>query len=64
MRRLYRDKDVMKGAVQRVARYLGGQLHFQGRSKPEVEYRIRRAKQTFAVLGSFWSEVTNERWRG
>eukprot|EP00959_Pyramimonas_sp_CCMP1952_P294617 6162276-Pyramimonas_sp.AAC.1 len=53
----------MLGNVKRDAKYLRGPIHFQGSSKPEVELRARRARQAFAVLGSFWSENTNAKWR-
>eukprot|EP00959_Pyramimonas_sp_CCMP1952_P418326 8763572-Pyramimonas_sp.AAC.1 len=63
MRRLYRDAGALQGQVRREAPYLGGRLHFLGSAKPEIGYRMKRAKQAVAALGSFWTEVTNERWR-
>eukprot|EP00959_Pyramimonas_sp_CCMP1952_P090580 1896317-Pyramimonas_sp.AAC.1 len=53
----------MLGKVKRDAKYLGGRLRFQGSSKPEVELRVRRARQAFAVLGSVWSDSRNVKWR-
>eukprot|EP00959_Pyramimonas_sp_CCMP1952_P097191 2031321-Pyramimonas_sp.AAC.1 len=53
MRKPHRDKNLMLGKVKRAAKYLGGRLHCQWSSQPEVELRVRRARQAFAVPGSF-----------